>query len=98
MKLEWGKKIYCPACALPFYDMRKTSLTCPNCGNQFDASDLSSRKRLSIAMDEIIDEENDKVASTTFGFSDESDTEFNDDSDELSVKSELDDIKLVDEQ
>jgi hypothetical protein len=35
MKLEWGKKVSCPACALRLYDLRASSITCPYCGNVF---------------------------------------------------------------
>ncbi|MDR0630901.1 MAG: FYDLN acid domain-containing protein [Holosporales bacterium] len=46
MKLEWGKKIHCPACMLPFYSLQRTSLLCPNCGNSCGNSFLNSELNL----------------------------------------------------
>lgn len=43
MKIEWGKKISCPACALTFYDMGKSSLVCPYCQYSFEADSLTSK-------------------------------------------------------
>ncbi|MDR1391016.1 MAG: FYDLN acid domain-containing protein [Holosporales bacterium] len=98
MKLEWGKKIYCPACALPFYNMQKTSLVCPNCGNKFDILDLVSKKGDNVAMDEVIDLD-EKIALSTFGFEEEGDADFIDEGEKLSEKEEIiDDIQLFDEK
>ena len=70
MKLEYGKKIACPACALPFYDMQKSSLVCPNCNYSFDISEIKYKKVNNTAMDEL--DLDDKVVDIP-GF------EFNDD-------------------
>ena len=43
MKIEWGKKVCCPACSLAFYDMGKHSLVCPYCQYAFDADALLSK-------------------------------------------------------
>jgi uncharacterized protein (TIGR02300 family) len=46
MKLEWGRKISCPACALHLYDMMKNPIACPYCGNVFyDGNDAKSKRR-----------------------------------------------------
>ncbi len=98
MKLEWGKKVYCPSCALPFYNMQKTSLECPNCGNKFDLSELNIKKGSHVAMDEVADMD-DKIALSNFGFPDnDSDVDLVDEADDLSDKDVIDDIKLVDEE
>lgn len=95
MKLEWGKKIACPACVLPFYDLRKTSLVCPNCGNSFEASEIKYKKISTVAMDEV--DLDDKIAAIPgFEFSDEVDpAELTDNSSELGDDSDIDDIKLT---
>lgn len=89
MKLEFGKKIACPACALPFYDMQKTSLVCPSCGYTFDASEMKYKKTNNAAMDEI--DLDDKVVDIP-GF------EFNDDvvSPDNVIELEDDDVPLDD--
>ncbi|MDR2667211.1 MAG: FYDLN acid domain-containing protein [Holosporales bacterium] len=100
MKLEWGKKIYCPACGLPFYDMQKTSLSCPNCGHKFSSVDLTVKKNSAIAMDEVPDID-DKNPLSNFEFEEEEEVDvgFVDDADDLSTKEEImDEIKLVDEE
>lgn len=97
MKLEWGKKVYCPACALPFYDMQKTSLICPSCGNKFEAADLRSKKHAHIAMDEI--DLDDKITEIPgFEFVEDETVDLSEDSDGISVPEEIEDIKLVDEE
>ena len=98
MKLEWGKKIHCPACALPFYSMQKTSLICPNCGNKFEISELNSKKNSYVAMDEVA-ESDEKIALAGFEFIDEeADVDLGDGSDNLSDDEVIEDIKLVDEE
>ncbi len=98
MKLEWGKKVYCPSCALPFYSMQKTSLVCPNCGNKFDISELHTKKTSNVAMDEITDTD-EKIALSGFEFmEEEADVDVGDDSNELTDDEVMEDIKLVDEE
>lgn len=97
MKLEWGKKINCLACALPFYSMQKTNLVCPSCGHKFDISELNTKKMASIPLD-IDTEIDDKVALSSFGFTDNTDEiDLSDDSD-LTDKDVIEDIKLVDDE
>ncbi|MBQ8651160.1 MAG: FYDLN acid domain-containing protein [Alphaproteobacteria bacterium] len=98
MKLEWGKKIHCPACALPFYDMQKKSVLCPNCGHKFESSLTLSKHKQNTVMDEVIDDEDDKVAISSFDFIEETDDDISGESEDIAVKSEIEDIKLVDEQ
>jgi hypothetical protein len=100
MKLEWGKKIYCPFCALPFYDMQKASLSCPNCGHKFNATDLTVKKNNTIAMDEVSDiDDKNSLSSIEFEEEVEVGAVFADDTDDLSTKDGIiDEIKLVDEE
>jgi hypothetical protein len=68
MKLEWGKKVYCPACSLPFYDMRRSVLLCPNCGNSFSGSELYLKKSREVVIDDV-SAEDDKISEIpNFGF------------------------------
>ena len=97
MKLEWGKKVNCLACAMPFYSMQKTTLVCPYCGHKFDISELNSKKLSVIPLD-IDDEIDDKVALSGFGFEDSADDiDLTDDSD-LADKEVIEDIKLIDNE
>ncbi|MDR0942095.1 MAG: FYDLN acid domain-containing protein [Holosporales bacterium] len=97
MKLEWGRKICCPACSTHFYDLQKMSLVCPSCGNTFERSDLFAKKNSQAIIDETIDVDDDKGIAD-FGFEEDTAEELSVNSDELSVKSEMEDIQLVDEE
>jgi hypothetical protein len=98
MKLEWGRKIYCPSCAMHFYDLRRTKLMCPVCNREFDKTDLTHSKQSHVAVDDDADVE-DKAVITDFEFDEETiDIDLSDDSDELAVKTEIDEIKFVDEE
>jgi hypothetical protein len=102
MKLEWGKKICCPACALPFYGMQLTSVVCPNCGKTFDVSELFTKKsnRPVVVETDVIDIEDNVLVISDFGFEEgeSENTVLSEDSNELLVKTEIDDMKLVDEE
>ncbi|MDR1234259.1 MAG: FYDLN acid domain-containing protein [Holosporales bacterium] len=95
MKLEWGKKVSCPVCALPFYDLRKSSLLCPNCGHSFIAADLRSKMANSVVMD-TVDEKLSDVSA--FDFTDEvvEGSDISDESVIISVTDDMEDIKVVD--
>lgn len=96
MKLEWGKKVNCLACSMPFYSMQKTTLVCPNCGHKFDISELNTKKMTSIPLD--IEDLDEKVVLSSFGFSDNADDiDLSDDSD-LADKEVIEDIKLIDDE
>ena len=43
-KPEWGRKRTCPSCNTKYYDFKKSPITCPSCGKEFDA-DLLLRTR-----------------------------------------------------
>ncbi|MDR1333384.1 MAG: FYDLN acid domain-containing protein [Holosporales bacterium] len=100
MKLEWGRKVCCPSCTIPFYDLQRTSLVCPNCGSAFESSDLWAKKGLKLLAadveEDVIDEE---LAISDFGFSEEEteDVELSEDSGEILVETGIDDIKRIDE-
>ena len=98
MKLEWGKKVCCPACASPFYSMQKTSLVCPKCANKFKITELTSKKSLNIAMDETA-EADERIALSDFDLADDdADIDFVDEDENLSEDDVISDIKLVDEE
>ncbi len=50
-QLSRGTKRICQsaACALPFYDLNRTDISCPNCGTVFDASVVLYPRRDQIA-------------------------------------------------
>jgi uncharacterized protein (TIGR02300 family) len=37
IKPEWGLKRTCQSCSVRFYDLQKSSITCPHCGSAFEA-------------------------------------------------------------
>jgi uncharacterized protein (TIGR02300 family) len=99
MKLEWGRKICCPACSLPFYDMQRSSVVCPSCGRAFEALELFTRGPNQQVVDRnAVDV--DVLVTTDFRFEeDESENSaLAEDPNELLVKAEIDDMKLVDEE
>ncbi len=51
MKLEWGKKISCPGCAMPLYDLMRSTIVCPHCGMSFEEGELKLRKKNNISDD-----------------------------------------------
>lgn len=87
MKLEWGKKVSCPACAMHMYDLMKSPITCPHCGNVFEASDYKSRKKGS-AVDDVV-----KVVAD-FEFEDELETDDSTVLDGDDMDAEIDVIKI----
>ena len=53
-KPEWGTKRICQACGAKFYDLRRSPITCPACGADFDPEALlrSRRTRTPVAKEE----------------------------------------------
>lgn len=96
MKREWGKKISCPACALSFYSMQKTSLVCPNCGNKFEIAELISRKRTKVAMDETSVYDENPIFSGFDEFPEELEQNMNESDDDISTTEVIKDMKSVD--
>jgi hypothetical protein len=70
MKLAWGKKISCPACSKPFYDLQKPAPMCPNCGHSIVAGDKHSKKLQS--GQDLAEEEKVDFTDITFEFEEES--------------------------
>jgi hypothetical protein len=44
-KLEWGTKRACQSCSARFYDMRRSPIVCPKCGEVFELQTLGRRTR-----------------------------------------------------
>ena len=45
IKLEWGTKRACQSCAARFYDMRRSPIVCPKCGETFEIQTPGRRSR-----------------------------------------------------
>lgn len=45
IKLEWGTKRACQSCSARFYDMRRSPIVCPKCGETFEIQTLGRRTR-----------------------------------------------------
>ncbi|MBO4405653.1 MAG: TIGR02300 family protein [Alphaproteobacteria bacterium] len=43
-KEKWGIKRVCLCCATRFYDLNKSPIFCPNCGEEFDPEYLMKKK------------------------------------------------------
>ncbi|MEI8296224.1 MAG: TIGR02300 family protein [Alphaproteobacteria bacterium] len=53
IKLEWGTKRLCQSCTARFYDMCRTPIVCPKCGETFELQTPSrSRKSRAAAAEE----------------------------------------------
>ncbi|MDR0744531.1 MAG: FYDLN acid domain-containing protein [Holosporales bacterium] len=93
MKIEWGKKICCPACALPFYDLWKTLLVCPYCGHTVNSSELLIKKTNAINIEEEANIDNNEMKLGGFEF--ENDEESSDMPDD-EITDEIDELKISD--
>ena len=52
-KHEWGVKRTCQGCAAVFYDLRRSPITCPKCGVEYDPEAvLKSRRGRAAPVDE----------------------------------------------
>jgi uncharacterized protein (TIGR02300 family) len=45
VKLEWGTKRACQGCMTRFYDMRRTPVICPKCGDTYEIQTTGRRSR-----------------------------------------------------
>ena len=95
MKAEWGKKVNCTACAMPFYSIKKTSLVCPYCGHKFEISEVSKKRYSKIAMDEIC-EDDEKISLSRFNEDEEAEEINTSNDDEATAKDAIGNMKLVD--
>ena len=43
-KEDWGIKRVCLRCGSRFYDLNKSPILCPNCGEEFDVEYLIKKK------------------------------------------------------
>lgn len=50
IKLEWGTKRACQSCAARFYDMRRSPIICPKCGETFEIQTPGRRSRTRTAV------------------------------------------------
>ena len=55
IKLEWGTKRACQSCTARFYDMRRSPIVCPKCGETFEIHTPGRRTRnRNAVVDDII--------------------------------------------
>ncbi len=45
-KAEWGVKRTCLSCGVRFYDLKRTPIVCPKCGEELDIAVLQKPKRI----------------------------------------------------
>lgn len=76
IKLEWGLKRQCLGCSTRFYDLRKSPIICPECGDEYIIQGISkSKKKSSEIHDDVIilDIEDDDETSIDEDLDDDSD-------------------------
>lgn len=72
-KPEWGEKHRCSSCGKPFYDMQRSSLICPSCGEKHVPEKLLKSRRTSTFVakaavkkkDPVLDEDMDETESSS---------------------------------
>lgn len=52
VKLEWGTKRVCLACTSRFYDLRRSPIICPKCGETLEVQTGNRRSRNRTAFDD----------------------------------------------
>lgn len=65
VKLEWGTKRTCQSCTSRFYDLRRSPIICPKCGETFEihTPGRRSRNRNTIVDDTAIPLEDDLLTT-----------------------------------
>jgi predicted RNA-binding Zn-ribbon protein involved in translation (DUF1610 family) len=97
MHINWGKKVSCPACSIPFYDRQKSSLSCPQCGYSFERSELHTTKGVIHAMVDVdLDDSLTEIAGCDFHDEGDGAIDLVDDSGIIGVGEELEEVKVVD--
>lgn len=57
-KPEWGTKRKCLGCGALFYDLKKTTFTCPKCGVSFTAENfLEAKQRAQKSIPEALEDD-----------------------------------------
>lgn len=53
-KLEWGTKRACQSCSARFYDLRRSPINCPKCGEIFEIQTPGRRSRTRAAIGDVV--------------------------------------------
>ena len=106
-KSEWGKKRTCQSCDVPFYDLNKKSIECPNCGAAFSLTPPSKSRRPTpnkpVSKEEkaLFQDDAEKVDTEEILDSDASDIEAiedNDDDDDDALIEDTSDLGTADDE
>lgn len=56
VKIEWGTKRCCQGCSARFYDLSRTPIVCPKCGETYEVQSLtrSRRNRAAAAEEKVV--------------------------------------------
>ena len=88
-KPEWGTKRKCLGCGAFFYDLKKTTFTCPKCGVSFTAENfLEAKQRAQKVVSDAVDEELNKKDQ----FSEDDGLEMLEDTDDMNEEEPLSDV------
>ena len=88
-KPEWGTKRKCLGCGAFFYDLKKTTFTCPKCGVSFTAENfLEAKQRAQKVVPDAVDEELNKKDQ----FSEDDGLEMLEDTDDMNEEEPLSDV------
>lgn len=90
-KPEWGVKRVCQSCAVKFYDLNRSPITCPKCAAPFDPEALLKSRRSRPAPAKTAKPEPVAVAEVDPEKPPEADIKLDDDNDEATVASNDDD-------
>jgi uncharacterized protein (TIGR02300 family) len=109
VKPDWGTKRKCLSCGIPFYDLKKKSIECPNCGAIFNTAPQTRPRRptpatpkpkeeKSIVSDEMETIEKDSFLETsTPDLNDEIDDAEDDDADDSLIE-DTSDLSSADDE
>jgi len=61
VKSEWGLKRACLSCSAKFYDLQKTTITCPSCGTILEVISATKSRKTKTEKTKIIDVEDDLI-------------------------------------
>lgn len=100
VKLEWGTKRTCQSCTARFYDLRRSPIVCPKCGEAYEVQ-VPGRRR---SRTSTVEEANilplvDDLLGTDLELPDDLDTDLEDDGlmeDTSDLGEDLDDIDVID--
>ncbi len=88
-KPEWGTKRKCQSCGIPFYDLKKKNIECPNCKAIFNTAPQTRARRPTPASPKSKEEKSivpDELETSTTDLNDEIDETEDDEADDSLIE------------